>query len=159
MEEYEYSFKVTDINPYIKYCENNNFEKLEESSQIRILYRNINKIMARITTTEKNGNKRVVLDFKDDNQSNDRLKVSKETLPLDINDDNSEAIDSILDMLEYKKDKTLIRKRIVYCKDGVTFELDSYSSPQAMFVVGIEGEKTKVDLVYNELNKQINYIF
>ena len=38
-EEYEYSFKVKDIKPYIDYCINNDYEKTGESSQTRILYR------------------------------------------------------------------------------------------------------------------------
>ena len=155
MEEYEYSFKVTDLKPYIDYCETNNYEKKEETSQTRILYKNINKTMARITTKEKNGNKKMVLDFKDDNESDDTLKVCRESLPLEISESNKEAIDSILDMLGYEIKKTLTRKRVVYFKDNVTFELDDYSSPEVMFVVGIEGQKEKVDSVYNELQELI----
>lgn len=58
-------------------------------------------------------------------------------------------------MLEYKKDITLIRDRIVYEKDNVTFELDIYSSPEKMYVVAIEGKKDKVDNVYNSLTDVI----
>ena len=53
-------------------------------------------------------------------------------------------------MLEYRKDKTLIRKRVVYKKDDVTFEIDDYSKPK-MMVVAIEGIKDEVDIVYQEL--------
>lgn len=155
MEEYEYSFKVIDLNPYIEYCESNNYEKTEETSQTRILYKNVNKTMARITTKEKNGNKKTVLDFKDDNESDDTLKVCRESLPLEISESNKDAVDSILDMLGYEVKKTLIRKRVVYCKDGVTFELDDYTSPEIMFVVGIEGQREKVDIVYKELQELI----
>lgn len=155
MEEYEYSFKVTNLKPYIEYCENNNYEKKEETSQTRILYKNINKTMARITTKEKNGNKKTVLDFKDDNETDTTLKVCRESLPLEISDSDKEAVDSILDMLGYEIKKILIRKRVVYCKNGVIFELDDYSSPEIMFVVGIEGQKEDVDKVYNELQELI----
>lgn len=155
MEEYEYSFKVTNLKPYIEYCENNNYEKKEETSQTRILYKNINMTMARITIKEKNGNKKTVLDFKDDNESDTTLKVCRESLPLEILESNKEAIDSILDMLGYEIKKTLIRKRVVYYKDDVIFELDDYSSPEIMYVVGIEGNKEKVDKLYNELSKLI----
>lgn len=158
MEEYEYSFKVTDLNPYIEYCKKNNYDKREETSQTRILYKNINRTIARITTQEKNGNKKTVLDFKDDNESDSTLKVCRESLPLEVLESNREAVDSILDMLGYKIKKTLIRNRIVYFKDEVVFELDNYSSPETMYVVGIEGNKEKVDKVYNEVKKIINNI-
>ena len=155
MKEYEYSFKVLDILPYIEYCKNNEYILKEKTSQTRVLYRNINKIMARITNKKKGDVKKIILDFKDDNKSEDVLKVSRETLPLEISDSNLDAIYSILDMLEYKKDITLIRDRIVYEKDNVTFELDIYSSPEKMYVVAIEGKKDKVDNVYNSLTDVI----
>ena len=44
------------------------------------------------------------------------------------------------------------RKRYVYFKDGVKFEIDNYTQP-AMKVAAIEGEKEKVDKVYNEVKK------
>lgn len=156
MEEYEYSFKVTNLKPYIEYCESNNYDKKEETSQTRILYKNINKTMARVTTKEKNGNKKTVLDFKDDNETDTTLKICRESLPLEILESNKEAIESILDILGYELKKTLIRKRIVYNKDDVTFELDDYTSPEIMYVVGIEGKKDNVDKVYNEVSKLIN---
>ena len=74
--------------------------------------------------------KKIILDFKDDNKSEDVLKISRKTLPLEINDYNLDGIYSILDMLKYKKDITLIRDRTVYEKGDVTFELDIYSSPE-----------------------------
>lgn len=148
--EYEYSFKVDNLDKYINYCISNNYELVEESSQIRTLYRNNNGIMARITTKEKNNIKKTYLDFKDDNNSDEILKISRETIPLLVTEENKEAIDSILDILEYKKDNTLIRNRVVYKKDGVTFELDDYIEPK-MKVVALEGIKEEVDIVYNEL--------
>lgn len=151
MEEYEYSFKVLDILPYIEYCKNNEYKLKEETSQTRVLYRNVNKTMARITTKKKGNSKKIVLDFKDDNKSEEILKVSRETLPLEINDNDLGAIYSILDMLEYRKDITLIRDRFIYEKGNVTFELDSYSSPEKMYVVAIEGKKEEVDIIYNSL--------
>lgn len=44
-KEYEYSFKVKDITPFIEYCVNNNYELQKEWEQIRILYKNDGKIM------------------------------------------------------------------------------------------------------------------
>lgn len=156
MKEYEYSFKVSDILPYIKYCKDNGYILKEESSQIRVLYKNINKTMARITTKKIGNFKKIILDFKDDNKSEEVLKVSRETLPLEITDNDLDAIYSILDMLEYKKDITLIRDRFVYEKENVKFELDIYSSPEKMYVAAIEGKKEEVDIVYNNLSDVIN---
>lgn len=151
--EYEYSFKVDNLDKYINYCISNNYELVEESSQTRTLYRNSNRTIARITTKEKNNNKKTYLDFKDDNDSDEILKVSRETIPLEVTDENKKAINSILDILEYKKDKILIRNRVVYKKNGVTFEIDDYKLPK-MKVVAIEGIKEEVDIVYKELKKE-----
>ena len=151
--EYEYSFKVDNLDKYINYCISNNYELVEESSQTRTLYRNSNGTIARITTKEKNNNKKTYLDFKDDNDSDEILKVSRETIPLEVTDENKKAINSILDILEYKKDKILIRNRVVYKKNGVTFEIDDYKLPK-MKVVAIEGIKEEVDIVYKELKKE-----
>ena len=70
--EYEYSFKVDSLDKYINYCISNNYELVEESNQTRTLYRNNNGIMARITNKEKNNIKNTYLDFKDDNDSNNK---------------------------------------------------------------------------------------
>jgi len=101
--EYEYSFKVEDIKPYINYCEENSFEKVKEFNQTRILYISDNKILARITTQEENGSIKTVLDFKDDNDSEEILKVSRETIPLVVTDENKEAVMSMLEIFGYKK--------------------------------------------------------
>lgn len=156
MKEYEYSFKVEDIKPYVNYCEKNNYELISENKQIRELYRNSNKILARITTKINNIGSEKLLDFKDDNNTDNILKVSRETIPLIIKDDDIDAVNSILEILGYKKDKTLNRTRVVYQKDGVKFELDSYISPNIMFVVGIEGENEKVDNIYKEVIENIH---
>ena len=126
--EYEYSFKVKDLTKYLDYCKKNNYRLEEETNQERILYRN----------------------FKDENDSDEILKVSRETIPLRVTKNNKEAVLSILDMLGYQKDKTLVRKRWVYKKDKVTFEIDDYKEPK-MKVVAIEGNKEQVDKVYQEL--------
>lgn len=147
--EYEYSFKVKSLIPFIDYCENNNYEKVEDSKQIRKLYKREDKTMARITIKEKNGNVEKLFDFKDDNMSEEVLIERRETLPIPFEDDN--AIYSIIEFLGYKEDKILDRTRFVYKKGEITFELDSYNSPEAMFVVAVEGEREQTDLVYNEI--------
>ncbi len=156
MKEYEYSFKVKSIDPYIQYCDENGYTKEEETVQNRTLYKNVNKTMARITSKTKDGKTKTVLDFKDDNQADVVLKVSRETIPLEITPENEKAIESILDMLGYIKDKTLIRNRMVYKKGNVTFEIDKYDAPETMFVVAIEGEKGAVDKTYAVMKEKIN---
>ena len=147
--EYEYSFKVKEIDPYIEYCKNNGYEFIEETNQSRTLYRNTNKTMARITIKEKNGVTKKLLDFKDDNINGDILIERRESQSIEFTDDD--AVESILNFLNYKKDNTLIRKRYVYKKGNVKFELDDYDAPEKAFVVAIEGEKSEVDKVYEEV--------
>ncbi len=109
--------------------------------------------MARITTE---GNKDTVvtsINFKDENESNDILKASRETSSLNITEENKEFIMSMLAILEFNKFKTLERKRYVYKKNNAKFEIDEYSAPEEMYVVAIEGEKEEVDSIYEEVNK------
>lgn len=156
MEEYEYSFKVKDIKPYIDYCIKEGYEEREKSYQNRILYKSNSNVMARITIKEIKGNKKIILDFKDNSESEEVLKISRETIPLELNENNLSAIYSILEILDYKETKNMIRNRIIYFKDNVTFEIDNYLCPEVMNVVGIEGEKDMVDTVYLDLKDKIN---
>ena len=156
MNEYEYSFIVNDLTPYIEYCKKEGFEKIDETTQIRELFTSNNGILARITTNESEGEKKTYLDFKTDDVSDKVLKISKETIPLEVTEENREAIYSMLEILEYNKTKHLNRKRQIYEKSEVKFEIDNYSSPEIMFVVGIEGEKNAVDEIYRIISETIN---
>ena len=49
MKEYEYSFEVKNLTPFINYCEENNYNLTNKNKQSRTIYRNANKTMARIT--------------------------------------------------------------------------------------------------------------
>ena len=66
-EEYEYSFKVKDIEPFVNYCKNNNYDLVNEYEQIRKLHKNGGKVMARITKNTYQDNITEILNFKDDN--------------------------------------------------------------------------------------------
>lgn len=143
-EEYEYSFKVKSLEPYISYLEEKGYILESTENQVRTLYKNNSGIMARITN--KNGIEE--LDFKNDNDSEDILKVSKETIPLVLNESNKGAILSILDILDYKESIKLVRTRYVYIKDDIKFEIDDYTSPEIIKVVAVEGKKKQVDLEY-----------
>ena len=149
--EYEYSFKVDSLDEYKKYCEENGYEKRLEYDQVRELFTSDNKVLARITTTKTGENTDVFLDFKDDDDSDKVYKESRETIPLRVTDENRGAIDTILNILGYKKKKHLVRKRYVYKKGKVKFEMDDYTKPEIMHVVAIEGDKDEVTKVYNEI--------
>ena len=144
--EYEYSFEVKSLDKYIEYCENNNYKKVSQKKEKRIIYRNENKTIARITIED---DKDALLDFKDDILNGEVLIERRETPKLYIKD--MDTVLKILEFLKYNKDNVLDRERIVYKKGGVTFELDSYSEPRKSYAVAIEGEKEEVDKVYKEL--------
>ena len=154
-KEYEYSFKVKDIKEFIQYCVLNEYEKKEEYLQTRILYKNGGPVMARITENIYNDYVQKVLNFKDDNLNDNILKVSRETKDLVINDDNQEFVDSLIEILDLANKKVLKRKRYVFEKNSVKFEIDEYIDP-VMNVVAIEGLQEEVDAVYNELEEIIN---
>ncbi len=154
-KEYEYSFKVKDIKEFIQYCVLNEYEKKEEYLQTRILYKNGGPVMARITENIYNDYVQKVLNFKDDNLNDNILKVSRETKDLVINDDNQEFVDSLIEILDLTHKKVLKRKRYVFEKNSVKFEIDEYIEP-VMNVVAIEGLQEEVDVVYNELEEIIN---
>ena len=154
-KEYEYSFKVKDIKPFIDYCIDNNYQKNKEYEQIRLLYKNGGKVMARITKNTYEDEVVEVLNFKDDNTDDSILKISRETKDLVITDENRSFVESLLEILDLKEVKKLVRKRYVYKKNNVLFELDNYSSPK-MNVVAIEGIKDEVDVIYNELKGVID---
>lgn len=148
--EYEYSFEVKSLDKYIEYCENNNYKKVSQKKEKRIIYRNENKTIARITIED---DKDALLDFKDDILSDQVLIERRETPKLYIDDMNT--VLKILEFLKYNEDNVLERERIVYKKGGVTFELDTYSKPRKSYIVAIEGEKEEVDKVYKELKSKV----
>ena len=153
-KEYEYSAKVEDIEPFINYCIENNYRLISKNTQKRVLYKNDNKILARVTTIEECESKNIYLDFKDENESDDILKISRESGKINVTD-NMNFVNSILSMLRFNYHKELDRIRYVYNKDKVTFEIDEYIKPK-MKVVGIEGAKEEVDKIFETLENKFN---
>ena len=153
--EYEYSFKVDCVEKYIQYCENNNYEKKSENRQIRKLYKNDTDIMGRITINYVDGNEIIEFDFKNNNQTKNILKESEETIPLIIKNQDLNSIESILKFFNLKLDKVLDRTRLVYVKKNIKFEIDKYVSPEIMNVIGIEGKKEEVDIIYKKVINNI----
>lgn len=79
--------------------------------QTRILYRNGNKILARITTNEIESKNPTYLNFKEKNDTEKVLKISQESPILEINEDNKEFVNYILKMFNFIKSKELKRTR------------------------------------------------
>ena len=154
-KEYEYSFKVKDIKDFMSYCENNNYKKQEEYFQIRTLYKNGGTVMARITENEYEEKYEKILNFKDDNLDDKILKTSRESKDLIINKDNEDFVKSLIEILNLNTKKVLKRKRYIYEKENVKFEIDEYIEP-LMNVIAIEGKKEEVDRVYKKLENIIN---
>lgn len=151
-KEYEYSYKVTSIKEFIKYCESNNFIKISETTQTRTLYKNDTYIMARITIEEDNlkHTRTEYLDFKENNETNQELKIRKETDILNLNNENKAFAKTLIKFLNLKVDKELIRTRYTYQKENVKFEIDDYTNPK-MKVLAIEGNSEEVNKVNQEL--------
>lgn len=152
-KEYEYSMKVKDIKPFINYCKKNNYNLINKTTQKRVLYRNDNKILARVTTIQEDKSKNIFLDFKDENESDDTLKISRESGKIDVTG-KMNFVNAVLSMLEFDFYKELDRVRYVYTKDKVILEIDEYLKPE-MKVVGIEGNKEEVDKIYKVLENEI----
>lgn len=154
-KEYEYSFKVSSIKEFIKYCKDHDYVLTDEFTQTRTLYKNGGKIMGRITKNVYPDKTVEILNFKDDNLQSNTLKINRESEDLYLNDENRKFAMSLLEILDLEETKVLKRKRYVYEKDEVKFEIDDYTSPK-MKVLGIEGNEKKVDKVYEELKELIN---
>lgn len=150
--EYERSFNVKDIQPFIDYCVANDFTKEEVVTQNRIVFENKynSKIISRLTTDFCNGSEVTVLDFKNVNLKKDDLNVSTESLPLTVTEENKQFVMSLLQTLEFFEVANNLRTRYVYSKQNIKFEIDDYTRPQ-MKVVAIEGNKEEVDLVYEQI--------
>ena len=154
-KEYEYSLKVKSVSEFIKYCNDNNYVKEDEYLQTRTLYKNGGPVMARITENEINGKVEKILNFKDDNLNDNTLKISRESKDLIVTSENEEFVESLLQILDLNNKKVLKRKRYVFVKEYVKFEIDEYLEP-IMNVIAIEGIKEEVDKVYESLSELIN---
>lgn len=154
MKESEYNFKVADIKPYIKYCEENGYKKLSITKQNRKVFENKNAkhIIARITTTIQEGNETIVLDFKNVGNKTDNFKISEESLPLTIKKDDVEIILSMLKVIDFYLSADNYRTRYEYVKEDIKFEIDDYTIPE-MKIVAIEGEENKIQKILNDIQR------
>lgn len=111
--------------------------------------------MARVTENIYSDKSETVLNFKDDNLNDKALKVSRESKDLIVDGDNQDFVNSLIEILDLTNKKVLKRKRYVFGKNNVKFEIDEYIEP-IMNVLAIEGLKEEVDEVYKELESIIN---
>ena len=152
MKEYERSFKVESIAPFVEYCQKNGYQEFDAVSHNRIVYENQNcgHIIARITTENIKGQEKIIFDCKNVNRKKENLNISSESIPMELNAENLKIIKSVLDVLEFKIAADNLRTRYVFEKNGVKFEIDDYTRPE-MKVVAVEGDEKLVEIVYNEI--------
>ncbi len=152
MVEYEYNFKVDDISVVTKFCEENGFVLVSKTSENRVVFENKQnrKIISRLTTTFGESKKVTVWDFKNVGKNDNLLKVSKESEAMVLDESGIKIARSMLEVMDFEQSADNLRTRYVFEKGDVKFEIDDYTRP-AMKVVAIEGEKSQVDKVYQEL--------
>ncbi len=150
--EYEYSFQVKSLEPYIEYCEKNGYTKTKDTEQSGKEFKGPNTTVARIKIQKSaDGKIKKILDFKEDDDSAVLVKNRRESLPLEFEDE--EAVMSILEFLGYVvPNGEYTRTRIIYEKNEVKFEMDFYHESKNK-VMAIEGEKEQVDKVYEEIKE------
>lgn len=152
--EYERSFCVESINKYIKYCTENGFEKTKEVWQNRIVFenQNNNSLIARITKEKIGDNQTIVFDCKNVMKKEGNLNQSLESASLTISEQDIPAILSMLDVMGFYEAANNTRRRYVFSKEDVCFEIDEYTNPKKN-VIAIEGKKEEVEKIYNSLIK------
>ena len=145
--EYEYSYTVDDLSKVLDYLDKN-YKFIEKYKEQRVIYRNSNHTMARITYK----NNEMLLDFKEDKLSDKELIERKESKSIKM--DDLESTEDILSFLDYKKDNSMIRYRSIYEGNNIKFEIDEYLEPKKAYVISFEGNKDICDKV-NENIKEL----
>ena len=145
--EYEYSYTVDDLSKVLDYLDKN-YKFIEKYKEQRVIYRNSNHTMARITYK----NNEMYLNFKEDKLSDKELIERKETKSIKI--DDLESTEDILSFLNYKKDNSMVRYRSIYEGNNIKFEIDEYLEPKKAYVISFEGNKDICDKV-NENIKEL----
>lgn len=157
MKEYEHSFKVESILPYIEYCKKNGYTEIGIVTQNRVVYenKNSNHIIARITTETIGDKERIIFDCKNVGSKQKDLNISKESIPMELTQETKKIILSMLEVLEFYVAADNLRTRYIFQKKGVTFEIDDYIRPKTQ-VVAIEGNEETVEKVYSDILSKIN---
>lgn len=146
MQEYEHSFKVKNIEPFIDYCKKNGYTEISISIQNRKVFENKHnpKLISRLTINEINNKSQINLDFKLSGKEIDGKKLSKESESLILSKEDVNVVMSMLDILDFKLVADNFRTRYVYEKNNIIFEIDDYTVPN-MKVVAVEGDELYVE--------------
>lgn len=147
--EYEYSYKVSLLDPYIDIIKKEN-KFISRNKEIITIYRKKGYI-ARISII----NDEIYLDFKEDKLLKSDLIERKESKKVKI--DSLENCESILNILDFKKSNILKRYRTIYESNNIKFEIDEYIEPEKSYVFSFEGNKNICDLYHSkfiDLNKK-----
>ncbi len=158
MQEYEHSFKVKSIEPFIEFCKKHDYEQVAISKQNRKVYesRYNHHLISRLTTDEIDNETTTYFDFKLAGNEIDGKKLSQESETLIVTNQLMPFVNSILDVLGFNLVADNFRTRYVYEKDGIIFEIDDYTVPN-MKVIAVEGVKEEVEnLCDNELKPLLN---
>lgn len=147
MNEFEYCFKVHNLEKVIDYLKEEGFSLLSANKQIRTIFQG-NGFIARITKDYIDDNIYYSLDFKED-KITEEFTIRKESLPLSFTDEKAAL--SIIEFLGYPLKNEVTRFRWVLVKDEVKCELDEYSFGDK--VVAVEGDNEKAEIVYKKLKE------
>jgi len=154
--EYEYSFRIKEIDWFIKKCESIGPKSLKIVEMDRTIYKNGSNTIARLTITTKKNKKSYILDFKQDTPDEQLIKIAKESSELEFCEDNMNDVKALLENLGYKESINIKKKRNTYNFNKIRVELDEYIEPEAAVVVEIEGDKKAADEMYENLyNKDL----
>lgn len=156
MEEYEKSFQVDDIQPFLDYCKDNNFNFVYTVQQNRKVFENKHNrnIIARITRNQKDDTTEIIFDCKNCNRKNVNLTISQESAELLLSESSEKVMLSILSTIDFELVADNFRTRYVFVKDNIKFEIDNYTSP-SMKIVAIEGEQSLVDETYKNIQSKL----
>ncbi len=87
--EYEYSFQVKSLGPYIEYCEKNGYTKTKDVEQNGKEFKGPIKTVARIKIQKSSNNQiKKILDFKENDDSAVLVKNRRDLLPLEFEDED-----------------------------------------------------------------------
>lgn len=156
MEEYEHSFKVTSIEPFIEFCKKNGYRHVSVSSQNRKVYESDYNphLISRLTTERVRNKTNVYFDFKLSENEIEGKKISQESQTLIVTEELMLFVKSALNILSFRLVADNFRTRYVYEKGGLTFEIDDYTLPE-MKVIAVEGSKEAVENLCNNELKEI----
>lgn len=156
MEEYEHSFKVTSITPFIEFCNEHSYKQISVSTQNRKVYESAYNphLISRLTINKMEDKTTTYFDFKLSGKEIDGKKLSQESETLLVTDEMQSFVASTLEILSFKLVADNFRTRYVFANDDIIFEIDDYTTPN-MKVLAVEGNKDKVEYLCNNQLKAL----